>query len=347
MRQVLQRTLKIDKMKKTTTILIVLFLILGSVAAWYITTNSGKPKASYHTSSMDFKIDPDLVHKVFLADREGHKTTLIRKDGEWLLEGVYKTRPNAISYLLEAIKNVEVKYRPAKAAYPSITKDLATYGIEVELYGKEGELLKNYYVGGVDEKGEGSYMIMAESDEPFATHLKMFVGSLRTRFSMTGDDWRDRSIFNEEPEDVISISVEYPKQKNKSFIMKKDGSQYTVEPLFNTTPIITKKVMKGKPEQYLQGFKSKLAESFQNEYTMKDFAKTVVPFAIVSLTLKDGTEKTVRFIPFQKVGKNGELIKQDASKPVFRYHADCSWGDFMLVQQGVFKEVFWQYEGFF
>ena len=80
---------------------------------------------------------------------------------------------------------------------------------------------------------------------------------------------------------------------------------------------------------------------------MKEFAKTVTPFAIVNMTLKDGTEKNVRFIPYQKVDKNGNLIKPDPNTPMFRYHADTSWGDFMLVQQGVFEEIFWAYEGFF
>ena len=333
-------------MKKTTIVLILLFLVLGAGSAWYFTNKTG-PKATYKTTDMDFKINPDLVYKIFLADRGGNKTTLIRKNKEWLIDGKLKIRPSAITYLLEVIGRVEVKYRPSKSAYPKITKNLAAHSIEVELYGKEGELLRNYYVGGVDEKGDGNYMIMAESDEPFATHIPSFVGGLRTRFAMTGEDWRDRSIFAENPEDIISVSIEYPRQKNKSFKLIKNGQNYKVEPFFKITPIIASKITKGKPLQYLQGFKSKVAEAFQNDYELKDYAKTITPFAIVSVTKKDGTEKTVRFLPYQKKGHDGELIKQDPNLPVFRFHADCSWGDFMLVQNGVFEEIFWSYEGFY
>jgi uncharacterized protein DUF4340 len=334
-------------MKKTTILLFALFIILGGSAAWYFSKNAGKPKATYSSSNMDFKINPDLAYKIFLADREGHKTTLIRKNNEWLLEGKEKIRQNAVDYLMQAIGGIEVKYRPSKASYPKVTKDLATFGIEVEIYGENDELLRNYYVGGVDEKGEGNYMIMADSDEPYATHLTTFVGGLRTRFAMTGDEWRDRSVFAENPEDITSVSIEYPRQKNKSFKLIKEGSNYIVEPFFKTTPIIDKKVTTGKPEQFLQEFKSKIAENFQNEYTLKDFAKTITPFAIVTLTKTDGTEKSVKFIPYQKTSKQGELIKQDPDAPVFRFHADCSWGDFMVVQQGVFGKVFWGYESFY
>ncbi len=334
-------------MKRTTIILILLLLGLGSVTAWYFATNSGKPKATNLTSNMDFSIDPDLVHKIFLADREGNKTTLKRVDDEWLLEGEKKIRPNAIMYILDAIKNVEVKYRPAKAAYPTITKDLSIFGIEVELYGENDDLLRNYYVGGVDEKGDGNYMIMAESDEPFATHLLNFVGGIRTRFAMTGDQWRDRSIFAEKPEDIVSVSIEYPKQKNQSFTLSKNGNSYDVKPFFKTTPIINKNVLKGKPEQFLINFKSKLAEDFQNDYILKDHAKTITPFAIVSLKTKDGSEKTVRFIPYQRPDKDGKVMSQDRNAKLVRFHADCSWGDFMVVQHPVFNEIFWSYEGFY
>ncbi|MFT5166095.1 MAG: hypothetical protein ACI8P3_001326 [Saprospiraceae bacterium] len=334
-------------MKKTTIILMLLFLILGAGATWFFTKSASKSKATYSSSNMDFKMNPDLAYKIFLADKKGHKTTLIRKNKEWLLEGKEKIRPSAIAYLMQAIGGIEVKYRPSKSSYAQVTKNLAIFGIEVEIYGENDELLRNYYVGGVDEKGEGNYMIMAESDEPFATHLSSFVGGLRTRFAMTGDDWRDRSVFAEDPADISSVSIEYPRQKNRSFKLIKEGSVYKVEPLFKTTPILDGKIIAGKPDQFLQEFKSKVAENFQNEYDLKDYAKTITPFAIVSLTKNDGTEKTVRFIPFQKKGRDGELIKQDPNIPIFRFHADCSWGDFMLVQQGVFEKVFWGYESFY
>jgi len=336
-------------MKKTTTVLLVLFLVLSSVAAWYLATANDKTVATYHVDEMDFAIESDLVYKVFVADRKGNKTTLVRTgdSDKWLLEGKLTTRQTAVNYLMDVIENVEVKYRPTKRSYTAITKDLATYGVEVELYGKNDELLKNYYVGGVDEEGKGTYMIMADSNEPFVTHITHFVGGLRSRFSMTGDDWRDKAIFRENPDEIMEVSVEYPKQRNQSFKLTREGSGFKVVPFYNTTPVINKAIVKGKPDQFLHGFKSKIAEAFQNEYTLMDEVRKKIPFAIIKMKLKDGTEKNVRFIPYQKLDTAGNLIKQNPNGPVFRFHADCSTGDFMLVQQGVFEEVFWSYEGFY
>lgn len=335
-------------MKRTTVLLLLLFLILGGTAFWYF--NKEKEKAEKGTSyseAMDFAVDGSTLHKIFIADREGRTTTLLRVDGEWLYEGKYAMRPNAINLLMMAIENVEVKYRPAKAMYPKIVKDLATYGIEVELYDQNDKLVKNYYVGGVDESGDGTFMILADSEEPLVMHIKNFVGGLRLRYDLHGDEWRDRSIFAENPENIQSVSVEYPKQRNKSFVLNRDGSNFEIKPFYSTTPIIDSKVIQGRPEVFLKSFKKKIAEGFQNDFVLKDFALSLTPFAIVTMTRKDGTQKSIRFIPYQKSDKDGKPIKQNPNIPIFRYHADTSWGDLMLVQHGVFEEMFVSYESFF
>jgi hypothetical protein len=321
---------------------------MGGTAFWYFTKEKQKAeKGTYYTEAMDFAVDRELLHKIFIADREGNTTTLLKVEDEWLLEGKQKMRPNAINLLLMAIEGLEVKYRPAKAMYPRIVEDLATFGIEVELYDENDKLLKNYYVGGLDEAGDGTFMIMADSEDPLVMHLKNFVGGLRIRYDLHGDEWRDRSVFAAKPDNIQRVSVEYPKQKNKSFILTRDGENFEVKPFYATTPIIDAPVIRGRPEVFLNSFKKKIAEDFQNEFVLKDYALSRTPFAIVTMTKKDGSEKSVRFIPYQKSDKNGNPIKQDPNLPIFRYHADTSWGDLMLVQHGVFEEMFVSYDSFF
>lgn len=335
-------------MKRTTLILLLLFLILGGTAFWYFNKEQEKAtKGTSYSEAMDLAVDPSILHKIFIADRDGKTTTLLKVNGEWLLEGKQKMRPNAISLLLTAIEHVEVKYRPAKAMYPKIVKDLATHGIEVELYDQEDNLVKNYYVGGVDESGDGTFMILADSEQPLVMHVKNFVGGLRLRYDMHGDEWRDRSVFAANPDNIEKVSVEYPKQKNKSFVLTRDGQNFIVKPFYPTTSVIDAPVIRGRPEVFLNSFKKKIAEDFQNEFVLKDFVLTLTPFAMVTMTKKDGTEKSVRFIPYQKPDKDGKPIKQDPDLPIFRYHADTSWGDLMLVQHGVFEDMFVSYESFF
>ena len=333
---------------KKTGILLIIFAVLGTGSAWYLFGNKKAKKSTYQkTAEMDFAVEADKVYKVFINDRKGNKSLLTRNGDHWLIDEKYKVRPSAISMLLNAMSNLQVKYRPPKTAYENIINDFATVGIEVEAYNKNGDLIKNYYVGNGDHDGSGTYMIMADSDEPFAMSIPGFKGSLRPRYFLVGEDWRDRAIFSEKAEDIKAVSVEYPKQRNKSFKLEREGDNFNIAPFYEGTPLIKREFVKGKAEKFLSNFNSLVAEGFQNDNEKRDSISALVPFCHIILTKNDGEVKSVRFFPFTRIDKYGNPIPEPAGYPVFRMNADCSWGDFMLVQQNVFKEVFWSYESFF
>ncbi len=333
---------------KRTLILLSIFIVLAGSTAWYFSSQKNNGKTSYKkTAEMDFAVEPESVYKIFLNDRFGNKTLLTRKSDYWLLDNQYKVRPTAISMLLYTMKKLEVKYRPANAAKQYIINDFATLAIEVEVYDKDDQLIKNYYVGNSDQKGSGTYMIMAEAEEPLVMHIHGFHGSLRPRYFLKGEEWRDKTVFAEKTEDIKSIWVDYPKQKNKSFKLSKSGGKYNVVPFYEVTPVSGKTYMKGTAEKYLSGFKSLVAEAFQNDHTKRDSISSLVPFCNITITKNDGEVKSVRFFPFTNIDKYGNPKPTPKGYPVFRLNAECSWGDFMLVQQNVFKKAFWSYESFF
>ena len=332
---------------KKTIILLAIFAVLAGSTAWYLSSKKNDGKSTYKPSEMDFAIDADQVYKIFINDREGNKSTLTRNEGHWLIDNKYKVRPSAMSMLLNTMSRLEVKYRPTKAALPYIINDFATYGIEVEAYNKEGQLIKNYYVGKGDQAGTGTYMIMAESEEAFAMYVPTLYGSLRPSYSLKGEEWRDRSVFSENPEDIKSVFVEYPKQKNKSFKLTQSNEGYRIEPFYESTPPITRPYAKGTAEKYLSGYQSLVAEAFQNDHAKRDSISALVPFCNITLTKHNGEVKAVSFFPYTRIDKHGNPVPDPEGYPVFRMNAACSWGDFMLIQQKVFSKAFWSYDSFF
>ncbi|MCB9291126.1 MAG: hypothetical protein H6560_27725 [Lewinellaceae bacterium] len=48
-----------------------------------------------------------------------------------------------------------------------MVESLATEGMKVELYDKDGGLLKAYYVGGSTSDERGTYMIMEGAEQPY------------------------------------------------------------------------------------------------------------------------------------------------------------------------------------
>ncbi|MFN0015588.1 MAG: DUF4340 domain-containing protein [Saprospiraceae bacterium] len=329
---------------KRTWLLIALFLLLG-IGVFYTVRQKNKQAGGSHVSwDMDFAVpDTASVTRIFLADRKGRTATLTRKGDHWLYNNTYRARPTAVQTLLATLHSVNVRYIPTKSAEEGMIKSLAAEGIKVEVYGKENNLIKSYYVGGVTSDETGTYMIMDGAEQPYVTHIPSFVGQLRIRYMLGDDNWRDRAVFFEKVEEIRSVSVEYPQQKSASFKIEKVGdAQYEVRPFYSTTPVSKVPQRKGTAEAYLLQFERLVAEAYETSNTARDSVTALVPFAIVSLTKTDSTTKQVRFWPVSLEEK------YDGQQFVIRYFTDVNGGEaFLLTQHHVFGPIFRDYTAFF
>lgn len=332
---------------KKTWLLLGLFVLTG-LGAWMM-ISKGDDKTSLLAAERNFAYkDTADVYKIFIADRFGSQVTLDRKNGYWLYNNSSKARPSAIRNVLEVISAVEIKFKPAKAAVKEIINNLATEGIKVELYGQNGKMLKTYYVGGATNDERGTYMMLDGANEPYVVSLPSWEGNIRFRFNLRGDDWRDRTVFAYEVEDIQEVSVEYPKQKPYSFRLKKQDGKYEVTPFYDITSRINLPVNQGAVERYLIGFRSLIAEGFENKNPERDSIRQLVPFCIIKVKDNTGTEKTVALHPLYNdpsIDPKTRSIMADGE--VERFYADVDGKDFLMVQNIVFDKVLWAYEYFF
>ena len=329
---------------KRTLLLTALFVLLGA-GAIYVLRQKNNVSGTQQSWDMDFAVkNTDDITKIFIADRSGRQATLERQEGHWMYNGQYKVRPTAIQTLLETISKVNILYIPPKAAEASMVKSLAAEGLTVEIYGKDNKRLKRYYVGGVTNDERGTFMIMDGAEQPYVVHVPSFIGQLRVRYLLDSDDWRDRTIFSEKPEEIQSVSVEYPQQKSASFRLEKvDKAAYAVTPFFSTTPISKLPQRKGMAEAYLLQFENLASEGFETDYPKRDSVTAMVPFAIVTLIKTDSSSKQVRFWPLSI-----EQRPSDGSPFVIRYFTDINNGeDFQMTQDHVFGAIFRDYLFFF
>lgn len=338
-------------MKKSTSLLVWVVAILGLLTGFYLySKRSGQTRVE---AERQFAVkDTDQIYRIFLADRGGTSADLVRKGDHWWYNGKYKARPNAVDNLLETIRRVEVRYRPAKALEAQMIQDLGTNGIKVEIFGRNGQKIKGYYVGGVTPDETGTYMIMEDQEQPFVTHMPGFQGALRVRYLIKERDWRDRTVFSVSIDDIDAVSIEYPLQKNKSFRIERSGKVWKVIPFYDITPVIRRPLQKGYVEGFLAGFENLVAESFENESPVRDSVTAMVPFCIVTLKKKDGSESWARFHPFEFGGaanREGQdfTLAGGTYKSIERYLAELHTGDFMLLQHRVFQKIFWAYPSFF
>ena len=331
-------------MKKNYPLLFV-FLLLGAGTVWYVLSNDEKKASNTLGWDRKFKVDNiEEVQKVFIAKRSGETITLTRKGGHWLQNGEYKVSSNAMENVLEVVGEVTLKFVPPKAALDNIVKQLAARGIKVEVYGKGDELLKSYYVGGVTPDARATYFIMEGSEQPMAVELPHMEGQVRTRFDLRGDDWRDRTVFEYQPEDIQAVSIEYPQQRNKSFKLQRKGDRFDVQPFYDNVQPTDRPVVDGLVEGFLVNFDKCMAESFDTEYAFKDSVRATIPFTIISLTDTKGEEKKTVFYPYYKMDA---VTGERYTDVVERYFTEVDDKDWLLTQHRVFDDLFWSYQAFF
>jgi Domain of unknown function (DUF4340) len=332
---------------KKNLLLLVLALALGGATFGYF-----QYKRNTNLNGYDFEFavkDTASIHKIFLADRQGRKVILIRESpSEWKLNGTFRARKDAIENLLNSIARVELMYRLPRNAVEHVVKDIASEGRKVEIYDKNNKRLKSYYVGGSDADGYGTHMMLDGSNEPYVTHIPSFVGNLRVRYFTDVLDWRDRYLFRLSPDDIASVSVDYPLQKSKAFKLERDGKDFNVTPFYDITPKISRPKTKGLVESYLLGYNKLGIEGFENGYAQTDSIKAALPFAIVTVKTVKGEERVFKFHPIVPKSIGGAvLVSYDGKTTVERYYLEDSNGDLDLVQHGIFEKIFWAYEGFF
>lgn len=264
-----------------------------------------------------FKVENvDQVGKIFLADRRGNTTTLERAaDGGWMLNGTHKAYDNAMKNLLDAISRIDMQFIPANKAVPGIIKNLASEGIHVELFDRGGDKIKGYYIGGSTNDERGTFAIMEDAEQPYVVHLPSWTGNLRFRYNLIGDEWRSRLLYNTNLSDIQLASVEYPTRRNRSFVLERaEDDNWTVGPFYETGQAV-REVPRGRAERFLVNFEESYLVQYAN-FSLEEKSELIrrLPYAIIRIERKDGSEKTVKVFP--RVDKTMEAMDPNTDATV-------------------------------
>ncbi len=335
-------------MKKTLLLLILLLVALG--VYFYLDSNGSDDKIAAIQKERNFAIDKDLIHKVTITEKNG-KVNTIRRDGElWNVNGNRMNR-NQVFLLTEALSRVKMESIPPVKANKNIMKTMGRIGILVRVYGKNDDILRSYYVGGVPPGERGTYYLMEGYSQPYLMGIPGMEGSTRGRFIKKDTDWLDRAMFRYPEKDINYVSIEYPRSKNSSFELVKEGSSFKVNPLFTYTPIINKDQNKRLTEDYMEGFYSGFyTEAYQNEHYLKDSIVTHMnPYVRMKVVNEENDTMSLDLYSYNEVYEfDGEALGPKVDKMVERYYVNVNKGEkFMLTQHTLAKKYLWAYDYFY
>ena len=323
---------------KNNKILIIVLVLLVAIAIYFTMFFNNK---STDKVLMDFRVeDTASINKMFLVDKANQQILLEKKKGFWTVNKEYTARKDFINILLKTIYRVGVKAPVPKTKQNTVLKNMATGSIKIEIYTEKGKI-KTYYVGGATADNMGTYMLLENSSEPFVVEIPGFTGFLTSRYSTNIVSWRDKSVFQYNLNSISSISVEYPKNKEKSFIALSLGNnKYELRDFYNNTVI--KDVNELKIKTYVSTFKNVHAESFVVNLN-KDFVDSTLastPLAIFKVKDIHGNEKVLETFIRPNFGNllddQGELFKHDYDR-LYGYIKNTK--ELVLIQYYVFDPL--------
>lgn len=298
-----------------TLLLLLAVLALGALA--YFALSGEKAGASVSTTSNDRQFAyPEFedVSRIFIADRLDHQVTLTRGGiTGWLADGK-PANDNVMKNLIATLRAVEVRTLPTRKAIPNMVKVLAAEGFRVQLFDENNRELRDYYIGGATQDELGTFAIMDGSENPYVVHLPHFTGNIKTRFNHWGDEWRDRIYFRVDPEKVEEFSIDYPKQRDKSFRLVPSGEDFQVSPLYETGQPV-RRVPRGLAERALSKYEKYYVNRYENANEQDiNAANEVIPFAVIKIKQTDQEAQIMEVYPkledftFANDGKTGESI---------------------------------------
>ncbi len=281
-----------------TLYLLIAVVLLGGGTWWIVTSGQTPEKVGDRAVERQFGYaDVDDLSRIFVADRSGHSITLTRGGiTGWLADGK-PANENVLKNLLQAVKTIEVQSLPTQKAIPNMIQSLATSGILVQLYDRDDRKVRGYYIGGSTSDERGTFGIVEGSENPYIVHLAGWTGNLRHRFNLWDDEWRDRVYFRADPDQVELLSIDYPKQRNKSFRLERTGNNFRISPLYETGQP-AREIPRGVAEGILVRYESFYVNRYENQDQESiTQARELLPFAVITLKEKDKDAQEMRIYP--------------------------------------------------
>ena len=330
--------------------LLLIVIILAGVAFYLYKNKSIDKNKSYDFSYRDFPVENiDDIGTIMLYRRDGNTIKLSKQGENWSVNDNYPADKMMVRNLISVIKNIRIEYVPPESSNENILKEMAYGGIKTEIFDKNGNLLKSYYVGGSPQNSVGTYFVMTGSGSPLVMSMPGFNGNLKVRFSYTEDEWRDKTVFAIQPENIQEIKMHYLISENESFLLKRTDNGFIISDIAKKSPDI--KINSEYADTYLLGYKEKGCEYIENTMLEKDEVLSKAPIVELDIKLKAGTNKNLKIYMLPRLEEEIQDDKQGIDKylnqNILRYIAQNEKGDLFLIQYEVFQDLFVRKNWFF
>lgn len=329
-------------MQKTLLYFFILLLFGGGVYYFLFY----KKEAAFPVSEAGFQIkDTASIGTIFLSDPFNDNILLNRTDSGWMLNKKYKALATTVNTLLTTLYQQQAVYPTPKAAHNNVIKQMAGYGIKVELYNRQGDKIRVFYVGSEVHDMEGTSMLMEGAKQSYVVRLGQYIGLLNSRYSTDIANWRDRTIIAADSNNIQSVSVTYPDAPLNSFTINNNDGKLSM--IVDPGIIGTQQMNERRVKTYLGFFSNLVCEGFLNGAPEMAQMLSVVPKrCAIDITTKQGKKEhiDIYWMPMTQRSKNIDTTRNLQVPKGFdidRYYAVANnFQDTLLIQDYAFNKIF-------
>jgi len=189
---------------------------------------------SQNSSSVDkgiFQIENlEKIDRVILQSGQ-EKIDLNFNGTKWMVNSAHEADRQMIKVLFAALKQIEAKRAVASSVQDSVKKEISTTGIKVSCY--EGETLaKEFWSKGNAQNSETYFQL--RDGVPYLVTIPGYRVYVASVFEVPASDWRDKTVFNLNWQNIKSVAVKFPKNENQNFTASFQNKIFSVENIKET-----------------------------------------------------------------------------------------------------------------
>mgnify|MGYP001113624512 CR=1 FL=1 len=197
---------------KNLKLYFILTLVIIVAGIFYFSNNKG----TLNLRNADFSVNSQQdVTKIQMYTPDDN-LILEKENGQWKVNEKYNATQKNVENLILALNRVIVLSPVSKAEKEQVASILKADGVLVKVL-KNRRTLKEFYVSKPAMNKEKTYMMMENSSEPFVVSIPAFRGLLAELFVLDENYWRNKIIFDYEPQDIKKIKIDYQQNPAKSF----------------------------------------------------------------------------------------------------------------------------------
>lgn len=279
--------------------LFILFFILVSVSLFYALNEEKAPvKKDAFALKSEEKLDRILLYKKGLP-RGGFVKNY---DGSWELNQTIKVDKEMGDLLIHVLKNIRVKAPVAAEECDKVKAQLKKEGIIVE-YFEEKYLNKAMYFSSAPNPAY-CYAMLEGDEVPYLIQISDTKRNLVDLVSLPELNWKERTLFNNNPEDILSVQIEYFGSPKDSFKVSKKNEKLVFNGISKLNVL--------KVRDFLGKFEKIRAGAFISENSiLLDSIKISEPYCRISLEDNDANKN--RILTLYLANQNEDFLYARAS----------------------------------